>query len=71
MKYQLIIVWNMETPELNPNVSESYDEIRALAKRVREMEGPEHGLFYIEWETWNKDTPGEVFTMELAEFYGI
>lgn len=53
MKYQLLIIWNDVEPELNPNIYDNYDEFLAHAKRVREMEGDEHGLFYLQWEeTW-------------------
>lgn len=55
MKYQLLIIWRDVEPELNPNVQDSYDELVTLARRVREMEGDEHGLYYLEWEEGQRD----------------
>lgn len=49
MNYRLLMVWNDVEPELNPNTYTDWDEFVAHAKRVREMEGKDHGLYFLEW----------------------
>lgn len=55
MKYQLLIIWGDCEPELSPLIHDSYETLVHQAMRIRETEGDEHGLYYLEWEEENKD----------------
>lgn len=51
VRYQILIIWGDVEPELNPVIYDSYNEVVAQAKRIREQEGDKHGIYYIKWNT--------------------
>lgn len=58
MKYQIVVMWNAMYPELNPHVHENLGRMMNQAVRVRDMEGPEHPLWYLMWEPGKVDAVG-------------
>lgn len=59
MLYQIMIFWGARYPELNPNPPlENRGRMMDRAVRIREMEGPEHPLWYLMWEPGKRDAAG-------------
>lgn len=67
-KYKLLIVWNGIEPEFNPNTYDDWDKFVAHAKRVKEMEGPDHDLFYVEWDPSKWDVCDPIETLKVLSF---
>lgn len=50
MKFMLMIMWNNGFPELSGLIYPEYGQLLFHARRIREIEGKNHSLFYLQWE---------------------